>query len=697
MRHKRAVLGSVLVLMAIPLAGGIWWWSSRPTINILLITLDTTRADRIGCYGYQPAQTPTLDELAAKGVRFERAYTPAPLTLPSHSSLMTGLYPPEHGLRTNGKGKLPTEIPTLAENLTKAGYDTGGFVASFVLNAKFGLNRGFAAYDDDMSGTDPTEHGLHRQRPGSRVVDLALNWLRQPRRKPFFCWVHLYDPHFPYVPHTDEFGDRFQKRPYDGELAYVDGQVKRLLAHLDSTGQRERTLIVVVGDHGEGLDEHGEHEHGVTLYNSVLHVPWIWSGPHVKSGGLIKQPVCLVDFWATLADTLGTSRPVQQSGRSLRKALQGGEISPGEYYGATDDPLLEHGWSPLRSLTTVQWKYIRTPDVELYDLLADPHETKNLASARPAQIKDCEQRLAALERRMTPREGAGVLLSPQEERALRSLGYLAGDAKELPAQGEPLPDVKRMLPRHNALNRVRDQLAAGKLAEGEQALRRLLAEDPKHLKPQFLLAEVLIAQSNYTDGQQLLNEIIKHHPDESDAWFQLGLIEAAQQRDAQAVPHFLKALQLKSDQIGAMYNLGLALTRLGKPNEAQSYLEEALEIDPAFVNAHIALGTAISVQGGVVEAIDHYRQALAYDSGAVEAHSNLAILLTGQNQMGEAGQHFAQAAKLAPDNPETRFNYGTFLLVTGQPQQAATEFEATLRLKPDHEQARQRLQGIRGK
>ena len=317
---------------------------------MLLITLDTTRADRLGCYGYAPALTPALDALAAEGVLFERAYTPAPLTLPSHASMMTGLYPPEHGLVTNGRGRLEKNIPTLAETLRDAGYDTGAFVGSFVLHAKFGLQRGFTAYDDDMTNTDPTEYGLHRQRDGRRVVDSALAWLKQPRHGPFFCWVHLYDAHDPYRAHADEFGDRFIDRPYDGEIAYVDQQIQRLVKHLQANQLWERTLIVVVGDHGESLGEHDEEEHSLTLYNSVLQVPCLWTGRGATAAGRrVPQPVSLVDLRPTLLQTVGLRDPGRSSGRSLYAALSDGDIAAGDCYSATDDPLLEHGWSPAQS------------------------------------------------------------------------------------------------------------------------------------------------------------------------------------------------------------------------------------------------------------------------------------------------------------------------------------------------------------
>ncbi len=688
--------GVVLLLIT---ASGFWLWQAEPTVNVLLITLDTTRADHIGCYGAAEALTPTLDRLAAAGVLFERAYTPAPLTLPTHASLMTGLYPPEHGLITNGRGRLDDSIPTLAETLKRAGYDTGAFVASFVLHSKFGLHRGFNTYDDDLTHTDPTEYGLHRQRDGKRVVDAALNWLKQRRTKPFFCWVHLYDPHHPHLAHADEFGERFRDQPYDGEIAYVDRQVQRLLDHLKSCGAVDRTLIVVVGDHGESLGEHHEEDHSLTLYDSVLHVPWIWAGRGIDvKNQRVSQPVSLVDLRPTLLQAIGLKHPERTSGRSLANAFRGGTITGEECYSATDDPLLEFGWSPLRSLIVDKWKYIRSPETELYDLAADPRELENLAGEQPERIKDLESRLAKLEQRLTLRKSADVKLLPQELRALASLGYLGGRraADEPKSPGEPLPDVKRMLPIHNTVIQARKLLSGGQPAEAERQMRKLISESPDY-HASLVLAESLTAQSKWAESRQILDELVNRKSDRSDAHYQIGVIELAQGHPEQAVAFFRTALQCKPDAEGVLYQLALTLSQLGQFSESRRYFEEALELDPAFVNAHMGMGMVLAEQQRIPQAIDHYRLALAYDQTVVEAHTNLAVLLAGQQRGEEAGRHFARAAELAPENAETRCNFGMYLMTVGRLDEAIVELSEAVRLNPDHPEAAGRLQLARAR
>ena len=356
--------------------------------NVLLITLDTTRADRLGCYGYAGARTPALDRLAARGVLFEQAVCSAPLTLPSHATILTGLLPPEHGLRLNSVGALPAGVPTLATELRRRGYRTAAFVAATVLAAKFGLDRGFQVYDDNI----PPEarrgggEGGQAYRSGESVADAAIRWLQQPSRAPFFCWVHFYDPHWPYHAHTDRFGAQFADRPYDAEIAYLDAQVQRLLDALTQTGVGPRTLIVAVGDHGETLagEPHAEPRphHGLMLYRGTMRVPLILCGAGVRRHGRrVGALVETADVFPTVLACCGARAPARSSGRDLRPWLRGRSAAPRACYGESELPA-SYGWSGQRSLTTEEWKYIRSPVPELYDLVADPNETNNLAAAR---------------------------------------------------------------------------------------------------------------------------------------------------------------------------------------------------------------------------------------------------------------------------------------------------------------------------
>jgi tetratricopeptide (TPR) repeat protein len=535
------------------------------------------------------------------------------------------------------------------------------------------------------------------------VVDAALAWLKRRRGKPFFCWVHLYDAHAPYISQVEEFGDRFNDRPYDGGIAYVDRQVERLVKHLQANRLREETLIVVAGDHGEGLGEHDELLHGVTLYNSVIHVPWIWAGPGATAAGRrVSQPVSLVDLWPTLRECAGLRDPGLRDGgptrgRSLCAALSGREITAADCYSATDFPLFEFGWSPLQCLTTERWKYVRSTEVELYDLASDPQELTNLATAQAEQVQTLEDELAALEQTMAPRQGVAVELSPQEQRALASLGYLAGQGPVHQPNGSEkrLPDVKRMLPLYNkaeAANRVQVE---GDAPAREQQLRELIREAPDYLQAQVYLAAALTVQQRFMESREVSEAVLKRDPDSSEAHFQLGAAFAAEQQFAEAVDEFSKSLASKPNAVGVLFYLGQALEQLGRIQEAERSYRMLIEQDPYFRNAHVALGMLLAAQRREAEAEELYREALRHTPTSSEAHDNLGSLLAGQNRLAEAGPHFRRAVELSPKNAGLHFNYGTFLLQVGRADEAVRAFEEALRLNPQHSHAKTRLQQAR--
>lgn len=667
------------------IAGAGYWWFTRPSRpNVLLITLDTTRADRIGAYGYQSARTPILDQFARDGVLFERACTPAPLTLPVHASLMTGLYPPEHGLRTNGYGSLSAVRTTLSEILAAAGYDAGAFVASFVLDKKFGLNQGFQEYDDDLVGAKPTQDAIHRYRDGSLVVDAALQWLTRPRSKPFFCWVHLYDPHAPYDPRTGEFGDAFAKSPYDGEIAYTDRQVGRLLEFLK---QHPGTIVIIAGDHGESLGEHHELQHGYTLYNSTQHVPLLMRGvPGSVPGTRIPETVSLVDVLPTLTELLRLPTPEGISGRSFLEALHGKTLASRTCYGGTDDPFLQNGWSPLRSLTTQRWKYIRTTQPELYDLQADPGELNNLAGADPQRLQDFEKQLLEVEASMTIGEATAVQLSEAEKRVLSGLGYIGGAAPAQPAQGGEtvLPDVKEMLPFNEATQVAIDLIDQRKLPEAEAALKKIVAESPpEHVSSRLYLGSVLEQQGQLKAAEEIYQAVLKRRPDDTNALFHLGGLYAEQGKYALAIKIFEHSVTLEPEAAQPHFNLGLAKARLGDAESARREFEDAIMLDPAFPGVRAALGNVLSRQGLIDEAMASYADELKINPDSVEAHVNLATHLGGQLKLDEARKHLIEAVRLAPGNADAQFNLGICLGMLGQNEAAIAPLQTAIQLRPE--------------
>ena len=694
-RRWFAIAAGIGLLLA---AYAAWIEIRRPKLNILLITLDTTRADHLGCYGHAAALTPALDGLAKRGVLWEQARTPAPLTLPTHASLFTGLYPAEHGLRSNGLGSLPKSIPTLAERMLAAGYDTGAFVAAFVLEHKFGLGRGFTFYDDDLpappAGAPASGHAAERQRDGRLVVEAALDWLNRPRRQPFFCWVHFYDAHHPYAPRTDQFGERFEKNPYDGEIAHVDQQVQRLLDYLQQKGLTEHTLVIVAGDHGEGLGDHGEREHGLTLYDHSLQVPWIWAGPKIAAGHRINQPVCLIDLAPTVLDYLQLPPLADCTGRSLLPGLTGQAVTPSDYYYAADSTLLEHGCAPLRALSTDRWKYIRTSQPELYDLLADPRELQNLAQKLPDQLAECESHLFAFEKELTLREADAVTLSAKDRQVLSSLGYLSG-SNALPADKQTdLPDIKRRLPVLNAIEDARELDEQGHTDQAIQKLRDLVRAEPEYSLVRLNLADVLIRQRQFESARQELSEVLKREPENADAYYRLGGIAIAEQRLDEATKQFDRTL---TDPPGAnqLLYLGQLFVQFGQPESGRRYLDRALVIDPQLADAYLSLGGLDLQAQRPADAEQQYRKALQANPRSIVARTNLVKVLGTAQKFAEALPYATEATRLAPANAELRVLHGTLLMALGQLPQAAQQFEVAVRLDPQDARAKQLLQQVR--
>jgi len=575
----------VLALLCV-IAGGVALYGrwTRP-LNVLLITLDTTRADRLGCYGHSAAQTPFLDQLARKGVLFERAYAPVPLTLPSHASMLTGLYPPEHGLRNNGQAALPQGLPTLATELQSAGYETGAFVAAFVLDHKFGLQRGFDTYDDDLSQSDPSLHGHHQYRDGSLVVDAALEWLLPRSRKPFFCWVHLFDAHYPYLAHEDRFGNQFVDQPYDGELAYLDEQVGRLISTLEESGALDHTTVVIVGDHGESLGEHGELTHSMTIYDATLRVPLMIVSPgESRPGHRVAEPVSLVDLTPTLLDRLGRKPLPQVSGRSLRAALRGEPLTTLPCYAETDEPYHVGHWSPQRALVTPQWKYIRSPRAELYDLIADPSELRNLASEMPDQVQKLEGELTAWEERMNQRLAENVALTEQERRALSGLGY-ASYRQGIGEEERPLLDVKDMLAFHYKLNDAVAMNDAGHYDMAEPILREVLVADQYYFAAHGELGRCLLKQNRLPEAVQSLRRAMELDPGADGVQSILGAVLFLQEDYAAAAEALELAIRLNPDQHQNHFNLGMTLEKLGRSDEAIKHYQDCLEREPNAVQA----------------------------------------------------------------------------------------------------------------
>ncbi len=674
------------------------WLRSRKPINLVVITLDTTRADRIGCYGYAPALTPAIDGLSRRSVLFERAFATAPLTLPSHATMFSGLQPPEHGLRDNGRGTLDPSIPTLAKVLHARKYRTGAFVGSFVLDSKFGLDQDFDVYDDNMEGGEYSVDALHRRRGGDRVVQSALDWLGVQAAEPFFCWIHLYDPHAPYQSRSAAFGKRFEKEPYDAGIAYTDQQVGRVLEYLRQRGLEQQTVIVVVGDHGEGLGEHGEREHGNLLYNSTLHVPLLIALPETPSAPRrITMPVSLVDIMPTILDCLGMPAPAGISGHSLKGAWSGTAWSASPCYAETDVPFLVHGWAPLRSLTVGKWKYIRTTRVQLFDLEQDPHETHNLAAEQPAEVATLEHQLSDFEARLQQRDNRAVTLSSAEQRQLSGLGYLGGRSSPSAPAGQTLPDMTDMQKYHDALIDARHALEEGDGPQAVKLLQSVVDALPNHTLSRVFLGEALLQTGKSADAIRVFREILKADPDRPDVLVQLGIALSAEGDWKEAAVLFQRALDRDPELAEAHYRLAMALLHLKRVPLARDHLMECLTLDPGFVLARLELASMLAQQGNIHAAIQECQTALRYRPDWPEAHTTWARILASQNQLDEALHHAHKAVALDPKNADLHYNLGIYWAIKGDFPQAVKPLEQAIRLNPQHPHASEQLKRIQMK
>jgi choline-sulfatase len=656
-RHYLPPAATVVALFVVLLAA-LQSACSRPRpapsaqgFNLLLVTLDTVRADHLGCYGDRDADTPALDRLASEGVRFRIAESPVPLTLPAHASILSGLLPIHHGLHQNGFGHLPDSVATLATTLSAAGYRTGAFIGAFVLDRRFGLHRGFAHYDDDIRRDPNVPATLEAERPGREVVDRALAWLGRADPRPFFAWVHLYDAHAPYRP-PEPFRTRFAGRPYDGEIAEDDEQVGRLLLELDHRGWAARTVVAVVGDHGEALGEHGEPTHGLLIYEASLRVPLLLRAPGVlPRGAVVGRPVSLVDVAPTLGGLLGLpfTPPAghRLDGRDLSASVRAGHEPASEAIVAESRYAAMFGWSTLTALRRGDLKYIEAPHPELYDLKRDPHETRNLAPDEPAQVAELAAALYAIVGGAETPEAAPT--PDAETRAkLASLGYLAGARLGGGRTTPTARDPKDMVGLFGRFEAAHEAMAAGRTGEARREYDELVAADPDNA--------VFVGQ-------------------DAEACRRAGDLE-------RAVSLYRRAVELAPEDRDARYNLAMTLEDAGRREEAFAALQRAITLDPSHPETHNTLGIALSQQGRLEEARGQFVQAARLDPHNAVAFNNLGNVLRDLKRFDEAGDAYRHAIELAPDYGDPWNGLGTLAVQRKRPAEAVADFDRALAVAP---------------
>jgi len=663
-RRRFLTASAALVLLAVPLyllfgRGPGRFRGATGDANVLLITIDTLRADHVGAYGYRPIKTPAIDALAGEGVLFENAITAAVMTLPSHATILTGLYPPTHGIRDNGDYRLNPEVLTLAEVLKSRGLRTGAVVGSFVLDSMFNLGQGFETYDDALPGNQLNEAFL-AERPARAVTDAALRFLDGGKDARFFLWVHYFDPHHPYTA-PSPFREQYARRGYDAEIAYVDVEIARLLAAITDRGLKSKTLIVLTADHGEGLNDHGEQSHGIFLYEEEIRVPLILSlPPHVPAGLRVRQTVRTVDIMPTILDLiridpLEAAHTVQ--GRSLWPLMaEPDPAQPGEpAYSEAMAPLLQYGWSPIFSIRDERWKYVEAPRPELYDLAADAKEKSNLALLRPELAAQYKERLGKLRQEVT-RPGAeaeATTLDPEAQARLRSLGYATGGtATTGGATGSAgrggQPDPKDMVPMLARINSVYISFGSGQHETAVREARGILADDPGNSSVRYYLAGALA---------------------------QLG-------RYPEALDEYRKLLERSPKDTAVMSNMGWCLLNMERYDDAASQFRRVLEIHPEHIHALASLANIAFIKGEFAEAVSLYKQVLRLEPNYMLAIKAMAGIAEGAGNLDEAAVFYAHATEVDPGNPDLWMDLGWVRFRQGRHEEALQALERARRIAP---------------
>lgn len=683
-------------------AGRLLAGASTDRPPVILITIDTLRADRLSSYGSDRVETPHIDRLAAEGVRFDNASSTVPFTLPAHSSIMAGLYPPSHGVRENVGYVLGAEQVTLAERFRDAGYRTGGFVSAFVLDARWGIGRGFDTYVDDFDLDSMAGANLGSvQRPGPETIAHALEWLDETaasgdggaagRRtgSPFFLWLHLFDPHDPYEP-PEPFRSEYEGRPYDGEVAYTDSLIGDFRAELEQRGLFDESVVVLTADHGEGLGDHGESYHGFFVYDSTVHVPLIVRLPGgVEGGRTVADAVSHVDIAPTLAELLDLAGTGAEQGRSLLLAMQGlEEPDPGRGVYAESFYALDHyGWAPLRSLRTADYKYIETPDPELYALLEDPDELTNVLLERrdvSRELRAAALELAAELDRAAPEATPEPDLDEEALAQLRALGYLAGrGAAERGATDEPRADAKTKAHLHRAIMRAQSAFGSGDDEAAADELRAALAEDDGLLDAHQLLGTITLLAGDPEPATSHFQRALALDPEHRQSL--LGLANAYHElgRVDEAIVGYRRLLEVAGQDSKATMALARIHVERGELSQAEEVLAaaaEGREPPPVVTNK---LGEVMALLGRSGEAETKFRQAIASNPELGEAHYNLAVLLDEAGKPFEAVETYQRAAELRPRDHRPRFNLGRLYGRLGRPLDETEAYRDAVEAAPD--------------
>jgi arylsulfatase A-like enzyme/Flp pilus assembly protein TadD len=646
---------AVIAVLAVVAGSAAWYLYRRPSHiggirNVVLISIDTCRADHLSCYGFKRATTPHIDAVARDGVVFQQALSPVPITTPAHSSMLTGTYPPTHGVRLNNGQRLADSNVTLAESLRQAGYQTAAFIGGFPLDPQFGLNQGFDTYNSEFTVKSETSSS-HSERSAEEVSLPALAWLDHNHAKPFFLFLHYYDAHLSYKP-PEPFATTFADDLYAGEIAYVDRWIGQVVDRLHALHAYDDTLLIITADHGESRGDHGERAHCIFIYQSTQHVPLVIRAPHGASGRRIDTPVSLVDLVPTVLDLCGLQPPERVQGVSVRAGLEGRPL-PGRSRPLYCESLeaAQFQCSGLTGLREGSWKYIRAPRQELYDLSKDPGEARNVIEQEgPVALRlreSLETLLQEYASAASPPDAAAA--DPDAVKRLQSLGYVGSGVAPAGSTFDPkLTDPKDFMKTFERLEHANALFNSNREDEAEKELLEILAGWPRLIAAHEQLAQIARRQHRPADVVARDEKIVavltesasdpERRPADNGelakAHFNLAFALREAGREGDAIAHYEEAIRLKPDHMDARNSLGLVFAHAGRFAEAIGQYREALRIQPDQAKVHNNLGNALRSTGQLEAAIGQYQEALRIEPKSVSALTNLALIRAADGNNG---------------------------------------------------------------
>lgn len=650
---KHALIFGFCALVGITLAG---CKSSRKNensanslnpINVVLITLDTVRADHLHCYGYEKIKTPAIDALAASGVLFEKAVAQTPMTGPSHASMFTGTNPNVHNVRDNGFALQPSSV-TLATDLKTHGWSTAAFISASVLKKYFGFGQGFTTYDDQMPQTS-SGNGAPPSRPGNIAVDHAIQWLNAQPKKPFFLWVHLYDAHRPYRPPM-KFRQEYPDDPYDASIAFEDQQVGRLLKAVNQKSSASKTMIILLSDHGESRGQHGEYEHGIFLYDATVHIAWIMAGPRIPAGVRVQQQAREIDLLPTVLDLLGGKASSAVQGTSMVPAFSGKSVPSTYSYEETLVPKIDMGWAELRGIHTAHWMYVRAPRPELYNLDKDPDELNNVIDTHPKEYRELDAQL----RKLSPVESSGTetltmkQLDQQTRKQLQSLGYVADfSARNIELNGKG-DDPKDHLATLRTLETIADTPNIT-VAQKIKFLQHALTNDPSNPTLYDWLIPAYASIGQYSQAIQACLDALNHNIHSGTLYSRVANLYLREGNLKKGIFYDQQAEQLNPLDVEGQNDLATAYLQSGQLADAERIFRWVLAIEP-YAPAYNGLGIIADKRNDVASARKNFERAIQLDSTDAESQLNLGIICTQSHDIPCARKAFRAFLANAPSS-----------------------------------------------